>query len=401
MLGLFLQAAAQLSFHDPRVNAGASQANTKPRSTPTRHTPLVRATRELPAKVAEPESRLVAALLADGRHQLIDATTGQQTAEYRVADYTVDGPEQLPLLTRDARRLLVLTHPRPGHPGRITLTSIELATGALTRHEFSGAEPEFRSMAIGHTSGRLYLTGFDANGVMVLEADPATLRSINQWRALSRPTAPDSTRPVILAAGPRWRPITSSIDLREQRLCVSFHGGNAGAEWFSLVSRDSLGCPRPAAPDKTCLQNHGAIQALKLGVVMANGDEVITILRPNGVLDSIDTGLKGNHLMGFSVDSAERRLAAVGPCYHTGGLAIVELAASGSAGVRTQQIPSVCGDRLSLSRDGSWIAVAGQLPAPARTPAVYGLRFLGATDSKEWGSLALPVPAVDVVILDR
>jgi hypothetical protein len=136
---------------------------------------------------------------------------------------------------------------------------------------------------------------------------------------------------------------------------------------------------------------HGGVKALDGGVLAATGaGRILQISDEGEVVATLRTRLAGNHLMELAVDVQRDRAYAVGQCYYTGGVSVIELMTG-----RTELLsPDVCGDRIAVGAD--LIAVAEQQQASALgIPSRVALLDLRTGSARYAG---VPVEAVDLLV---
>ena len=233
----------------------------------------------------------------------------------------------------------------------------------------------FPAVAVGRRSGHLYV--LDRIGAKVIAVDPGSGETI-------------SARPV-----DGWRnDSVYSWGLRddERRLFISYHGQGTGIDWFDV---------EPARWKRAgYVQTHGGFVLLGERLFAATGESQIVEFEASGrELRRLDTGLRGNHLMEFVIDRDRRLVHAVGSCGYAGGFSTIALSQKASARIRTPVGDyTVCGERVSVSPDGSWLAVASiQDPPRGLTPSASRAGALLIVSTRTGEVLQRITTAADVV----
>lgn len=287
-----------------------------------------------------PQSRAtgrVIALLAEGKILAIDVSTGKILAE-RVASggrrYELHRGRLAHLRATDEVFAVLPDEKVP------VLTAFSLKTMSLrTVGQLPG--DEYRGLDVGQRTGRVYAFGSLSSIVSVV--DPASGKIVHRF-----------------SDGSGRDNFSGAVSADERRIYVSYHGNASGVSAFDVSGTEW----RRALT----IQSHGHFALVGDTVLAATGDQNIIEVDRNGrTLRSIPTLLYGNHLMEFALDG-KRRIHAVGSCLYNGGFSRTSLKPAAEAkvlvpvGPATGRYPlpffDICGERISVTSDGSWAAVA-------------------------------------------
>jgi hypothetical protein len=152
-------------------------------------------------------------------------------------------------------------------------------------------------------------------------------------------------------------------------------------------------CSRKSLPGNGCLDRvHGGVEAHEDGIMAATGGgSILQISHEGDVVAARRTQLGRNHLMEFTLDSRGGPAYAVGQCYYTGGVSVLELASE-----QTHILSrDVCGERIAVG--DQLIAVAEQARAnPLGIPSRVAL-----VDTRAGSTSYVTVPAetLDLLVL--
>jgi hypothetical protein len=335
---------------------------------------------------------VVFALLADRTLVGISPTSRRIVLRKSVGPGTpLADPGRFLVLSNDGQSLLVLTPDTPGAGQQVTI----LARAGLRPVESFPLDRRivFRAIAVGPRTGRLYLFGNRAAGGGAEDAVVAIL---------DPNTGDTRTSTIRKADGYDWWIFDAAVSADERRLYVAYHGGcsgedvklcTSGADWIDVAGDRLKSCGRRTVPGNGCLVRvHGNVEALDKELLAATGGEPIVEFSSEGdVTASRRTRLPGNHLMEFELTSDTRRAYAVGQCYYTGGISVVDLA-NGRSRVLNRD---VCGERIAVG--GDLLAVAEQARAsPLGVPSRIAI-VDASTGSARY--VNVPVETVDVLIV--
>lgn len=332
----------------------------------------------VPGSNAAPTMPSIFALLADNRLLVIRPRLGTVIEEHVLAAppspaFLISTGHYLST-SMDGTTLYALVTGNEQTPDGITV----IQTGTrkmLARYPLTGSGV-YHSLAVGPSTGRLYLFGTRLGATVVTVLDPKTGAVREEWTA----------RP---ADGHTWLVYQGAVSPDERQLFISYHGINtSGIDWFTRTDAGLQRCSSPptAQPGQACLTAHGGFVLDQATLLVATGTSVVLrITTTDMVLGGWDTQLVGNHVMDFAVDPAARMLYAVGSCGYQPGFSAVRLADArvptpSGAGEwswsRTPIPPQVlivvppqegplhgllCGERLAVSREGIIVA---SLPQP-------------------------------------
>lgn len=277
-------------------------------------------------------SGVVAALLAEGRVALFDVATGALLLQH-------PGPNDPRPLTLSQGRLVQSTS------GGEVFASLSLPDGSaliavsprppaarIVSRLFTDQHP---ALTIARDTGWVYAL---ASGSLVTQAiDPRT--GADRGRMNAPPRDADVYDAAITADG--------------QRLYVSYHGNTDGIVRFDATDG---GWRRTAT-----MANHGSFRLAGGRVLAATGSqEILEYDEAGTLLRTLSTGLAGNHLMEFTLDEPRRMIYAVGSCGYAQGFSATPWPATGTGEPRLLSPLgdySICGERISVSADGAWVAV--------------------------------------------
>jgi hypothetical protein len=294
-------------------------------------------------------------------------------------------------LSGDSRQLFVLTPSAPGKGQEVRILD-RVSLRLIKRVPLEG-RAVFRVIAVGSRTGLLYLFGNRPVGrgaedavVALLDAEVGKLR----------------TTIVRHAAGHDWWIFDGAVSPDESRLYVSYHGGcgpkgpelcTSGADWITVAGVRLVRCARRSIPGNGCLVRvHGGVEAVDGGALGASGEGPIFEISDSGsVVAAQQTRLPGNHLMEFALDGRRERVYAVGQCYYTGGVSVLDLSSQ-----RTRVLShEVCGERIAIG--GQLVAVAEQARAdPLGVPSRIAL-VDAATGSTSY--VTVPIETLDLLVV--
>jgi hypothetical protein len=280
---------------------------------------------------------------------------------------------------------------------------------------------EYRGIAVGSRTGRIYLSGnlirstpvprripFNTRSYVgdpvVLVLDPGDGTIIHKWT----PKLPEEYDWLIYQAEP-------SED--ERSILVSYHGSNTtGIDSFEVAQDELVRCKDRQRPQSGCTYAHGAFIQAGDRLFAATGRPGILEYRSGELERVFDTDLEGNHLMEFAVDRARERIYAIGSCGNGGGLSVVNLNNGGQAAKMNADAWSwqilgnpapepqilirkreICGERIAVE-SGSLIVVA-QKHGPQQLDTPGGLLFLDGGTGQLISRFTSSSGSVDIVII--
>jgi hypothetical protein len=333
----------------------------------------------------------IATLLGNGHLLLVSSAGDGAQRDFDVSPLPVSqATSNVMVQSVDGRHLVVLA-PSSG-PAGSQLFVVDLHDTSSQRLDLPDSQVTFTSLALGRRTGSAYITGFWRGGVVIARysIDPLVSRERRVERR---------------GQGARWPVYATSIDAEERRFYVSYHGTATGVDVFALNDAGPAVCPTPELPNAVCFASHGGVIAIPDGVLLATGEAGIRYVRDRGTEVQVDIGLRGNHLMEFSFDSATRTVVAAGSCGYAGGFAIATLPegatateVSGRELVRPVDY-TVCGERLAIAPDGSWAAVAKRAPPPYASTGPGELTIVEVRTGRVLNRIRVAAPPIDVLVL--
>jgi hypothetical protein len=332
----------------------------------------------------------VFALLADGRLLTVRTADGSIVVDEPLllappATSATDVPTSLfpahyLALSRDGRHLFALVP--SDNPGSGRLAVIDTSTSAIEAiYTPDASDIVYRSLAVGITTGRLYLFGNRDKSAVVTVLNGPDGSTVATWSARGSDDY-------------NWLVYQGAVTSDEQQLFISYHGQDTtGVDWFDVTPSGLEGCPQNRFGQHLgCLGGHGSFTLYHGDILVATGLNVIEQVDMQGkVKGAWDTGLNNNHLMEFVADETAGKLYAAGPCGYVGGLGSANLRGAGvlttptvpgeSSWLVTPQLAvllvpppsSLCGDRLALVHAaGVSLLVIGQTVPLGSAPGTAG-----------------------------
>jgi hypothetical protein len=338
-----------------------------------------------PTLVASQTATRVFSLLANNHLLVADVTTGAVLAELTLAAPPPQVSQMRALaISRNAQTLYALVSDATG---RARVALVDMITLRFTNAIDIGGDYEFRGLAVGPRTGRIYLFANQRGDAVVRVLDPSGTQSTETWLARK-------------SDGRNWYIYQGAVAADETALYLSYHGPDTtGIDRFEIQPTGLLRCSITTRPESGCFVTHGSF-ALEAGVLIATMAE-----QPLAALDPLtgarraeyDLRLEGNHMPEFTVASAIGRIYAVGSCGYTGGLSMVGLS-SGRVQVlvASRTIGAVCGERIVGLSDGSLLVVA-KTTASVPTPAPGTLVVL-STDGKTLRTIPASAEPMDLLL---
>lgn len=296
------------------------------------------------------DNQLVALSLPAGRHLWV-LRLGRRPRFSRGTWHTTDS--HYLALSRDGRTLFSLVPEiAPGLPdGADQVAVVDLGSHRLRARYVLPRGIVFQSLAVGPTTGRLYLFGFrplhpvnpSPADAVVSVLDPCTGAVQHTW--LAQP-----------ADGRFWFPYRGLVSTDERTLYISYHGGGTatgttGVDAFRVSAGGLQRCPPAPYPDHGCIAAHGNIEFYRGGLLVAEGSPpwILQIDTAGTVRRELHTRLHGNHRLEFALDRSSGRVYAVGSCVYAGGLSVLDLRTEKARLLAREDAPyGVCGERLVL-----------------------------------------------------
>jgi hypothetical protein len=291
-------------------------------------------------------------------------------------------------LSLDGRRLFVLTPSAPGTGQEVRIfdpVGVRLLERLPLERRFV-----FRVIAVGRQSGGLYLFANRPRGQGAEDAVVAVLDADGSAKRIAT---------IREAAGRDWWVFDGAVSPDEARLYVSYHGGcgpegpnlcTSGADWIDVAGDRLVRCSGRSIPGNGCfVRVHGGVEALDGGVLAATGAGPILEISDEGEVAARRSRLGGNHLMEFALDGPRERAYAVGQCYYTGGVSVLDLASKRARVLRRD----VCGERIAVG--AGLVAVAEQARAdPLGIPSRVALVDAGTGSTRY---VTVPVETLDLL----
>jgi hypothetical protein len=305
--------------------------------------------------------------------------------------------------SNDLRSLYVLLPRVQGR--RQALMLVDRRTLTARRRVDLPPEIEFRGIAVGRKTGRIYLIGSRPAEPTPAAGTTSVVASVP--RAGSWNISPEAVR---IGNGHNWWPWDLALSQDERYLYMSYHGAcipgsgascTSGADALTIANEAFANCENDSSITSGCLPRvHGAVIAYRDGIIATSGEGPLLEITPRGdIVRTWDARLPGNHIMEAALDRGERYLSVIGSCAYRGGLAVVDrttgrtrvIAPPTSGGRR----PIICGERIVIARDGTAVIARSPTPRASGSPAslavVAGKTFRRTT-------IPLPAEALDVII---
>jgi hypothetical protein len=303
---------------------------------------------------SQPPARAYA-LLVNNHLLVADVASGTVITVVPLAGPAAPAPLHALALSSDRDSLFVLVREANG---RAFVAAVDTVTLKITATFELGRELQYRGLAVGSRTGRLYLFANRENDAVVRVLDPSNGR-IQDWLARA-------------SNGRNWFVYQGDVAADESALFISYHGADTtGIDRFEIQPTGLVRCNTPSAPESGCFRTHGAFVLFDDELFAATGQPFVMALDAKTGVKRRDFhfGLEGNHLMEFAIDPIAG-LYAVGSCGYNRGLAVADLASRQyQVLVEPGQSSAVCGDRIGVLDDGALIIVARTAaPVPALVP---------------------------------
>lgn len=285
----------------------------------------------------------IVALLGGGRIVVLNAEDGSQLADRMIAAAPWTAGLSLGMApTKDTIFAALVDSSRK----KTAAVAISLKDFTATRVAEIADSIVYRWLVVGPRTGRLFFASEE--GVRVVMFDPRT-KSLVRYSPSRDPG---------LFRWVWWL----AMSPKEDRLYFSYHGDATGVDWLDVKGSTFVACNESISrsPIDGCASAHGRVVPYGTGMAVAAGPHVLLLNTHGGQIHAFDTGLDPyNHFMEFAVDTANRAAYAIGPCAYAGGLTRIPLTLSSPVDESgTLLNPSVCGERIVLSDDGRFLAVA-------------------------------------------
>jgi len=341
---------------------------------------------------ASPSATIVAStaarafsLLANNHLLVVDITSGAVLAELTLAPpAAVISQMHAMAIGRDGKTLFALVS---GASGQAMVAAIDTVTLKVAATFDPGGGLEFRGLAVGPRTGRLYLFANHTGDAVVRVLDPVGGQATQTW-------------PARASGGRMWLVYQGAVASDESALYLSYHGPDTtGIDRFEIQATGLLRCGIASAPASGCFRTHGSFALRDGELIAATGEAPWVALDPvTGALHGqFDLQLEGNHLMEFGIAAGIGRLYAVGSCGYTGGLAAVDLATHRTQVVAPSRTPGViCGERIAAIGDGSLLVVAKTaIPVPTLVP---GALVVLSSDAKTLRTIKTSAEPIDLLL---
>ena len=349
---------------------------------------------------------LAVALLVDRRLVVAQLSDGAAIAELPLGSAVdmppIDRAGHYLALGQDGDTLLVLVPGSSNDAGQLAVVDIVEAKVASAYELPAGTT--YGSLATGPATGRVYLFGNRAGGVVVTVLDPATGAEVTSWTARE-------------ADGHDWLVYQGAVAPDERTLYISYHGRDTtGIDRFAVTPDGLSRCGSANPPGVGCIDAHGGLAVDDGGLLVATGSRVIRKVDADGVArEALDTGLE-DHLLEFVVDYRAGRLYAVAACDVGGGFSAVDVRGTGvlappaTPGDWSWEVPpepplvatvgsQACGARLALGP--SPLLVVGRTALPVPRPAPGELLIVDVRSGEVVRSVPTPAEPVDVLAIAR
>jgi len=354
----------------------------------------------------------VFALLADDRLVAVRAHDGTVLAERALRPAPANTRDRATghLLARsnDDSTLFALLTDDTGSPDQLVIVDVA-TTEVRASFPLATDGTQYRSIATGPVTGRLYLFGNRGADVIMSTVDPISSTTLGTWVAKEGGTHD-------------WLVYQGAVSDDERQVLVSYHGTDTtGIDWFTVTADGPQRCEIAVRPNTGCLRTHGGFILDNGELLAATGTRIIVAVDETGAIKyGLDTYLEGNHLMEFVVDKEVGRLYAVGSCGYTGGFSVLDIrrdsrpAAVTQDGIHLQspppppqvfvpprapdgpRTPVPCGERLTLGANG--LVVVGRTEKPVASSNIPGaLLFLDGRTGQVIRAVRTPSEPVDVL----
>lgn len=328
----------------------------------------------------------VFSLLTNNHLVVADVNTGVVLAELTLAGPPAPQSQMRAMAVSPERHILYVVVSEASGRARIAL--IDTATLRFASSIDLGGDLEYRGLALGPRTGRLYLFANQRGDALVRVIDPSG-------------SQPPQTWPGRKSDGRTWFIYQGAVSSDEAALYLSYHGPDTtGIDRFEIQPTGLIRCSITTRPESGCFLTHGPF-ALEGGVLTASmGEQPLAVLDPlTGARRSeYNVMLEGNHMPEFTIASGVGRIYAIGSCGYTGGLSMVDLA-SGQTQVlvASRTIGAVCGERIVGLNDGSLLVVAKtamSVPSP-----VPGALLVLSKDGKTLRMIPTSAESMDLLVV--
>jgi hypothetical protein len=302
----------------------------------------------------------VFSLLTNNHLVVADSNTGAVLAELTLAGPPAPQSQMRAMAVSPERHTLYAVISEAS--GRARIAVVDTTTLTETSSIDPGADLEYRGLALGPRSGRLYLFANQRGDAVVRVIDPSGVQSPQTW-------------PGRKSDGRTWFIYQGAVSSDETVLYLSYHGPDTtGIDRFEIQPTGLLRCSITTRPESGCFLTHGSF-ALESGVLIASmGEQPLAALDPltGARRDEYDLRLEGNHMPEFTIASGIGRIYALGSCGYTGGLSMVDLATRQTQVlVASRSIGAICGERIVSLSDARLLVVAKTaMSVPSAVPGV-------------------------------
>lgn len=306
----------------------------------------------------QPSAARAFSLLANNHLLVVDIVSGATLAELTLAPPESQISEVHSMaLSSDGKRLFAIVS---DDAGGAVVAAIDTAALKVSASWDPGRGLQYRGLAVGPRTGRLYLFANRGGEATVRVLDPSGVEPMQEW-------------PARAANGRSWLIYQGAVAADESAMFISYHGPDTtGIDRFAIGASGLTRCAGASAPDSGCFRTHGSFVIGTKDLFAATGDAVVFALDPStgARRGEYDVGLVGNHLMEFAIAPTVGRLYAVGSCGYTGGLAVADLASHQTEVLAASRVVGTpCGERIAVLDDGSLFVVAKTArPVPDLSP---------------------------------
>jgi hypothetical protein len=335
--------------------------------------------------IATSNNPRVFSLLANNHLLVADITTGAVLAELTLASpASLISQLHAMAIGRDGKTLFALVSDASG---RATVAAVDTATLKVAATLDPGGGLEFRGLAVGPRTGRLYLFANSGGDAVVRVLDPVGGQAAQTW-------------PARASGGRTWLVYQGAVASDESALYLSYHGPDTtGIDRFAIQATGLLRCAIASFPEAGCFRTHGSFALRDGELIAATGEAPWVDLDPmTGVLrGQFDLRLEGNHLMEFGIATGTGRLFAVGSCGYAGGLASVDLATRQTQVLApSRTLGAICGERIVALGNGSLLVIAKTaLPVPSLVP---GALVVLSGDGKTLRTIKTSAEPIDLLL---
>jgi len=291
---------------------------------------------QAPDRNVPPKGRVVV-LLAEGRLQLIDVASGDKAVDFVASGVKRHALQYGRLARAEGTDEVFAILPDGTVPVLVSLnvgTGSARSVGRLKLDQFlARSSDQFWGLAVGQQTGWVY--AFSHVDATVLVLNPKTAEVLTRFAAGSGETV-----------------MAGAVSPDERRIFVTYHGHATGIEAFDVEG----GSSRPAF----YVPSHGNFAQLENTLLATTGGpELIEINRAGETVRSRSSLLTQSHQMELALSRDRKTAYFTGSCSYGGGFSRLDMTPGATASVLVPSgDTSVCGERLSVSAGGTWVAIA-------------------------------------------